>query len=400
VVARSPPGSPREGRAFAAKKAGKKPGQASYYSPLAQRVSEENAERREQAKTYQRRTAGYPSEFEMVTDTPLEDLMRIGLWHVLEPVENGVVRADAYVRGIHELFESERAEMADIYSADEEVLVGIWQLFMERITEERQEVPEILRAYCDEWRARLEGNDPQGRVHEVIARGELRKVVSYWWRYNVLLLELEKARMVEAIVQEVEDSGPPTTEEYAEWIRTAQSEMSPQAFARYVGRERKAPQQEEEEAGRDEDSMASNNSLKAKLQKAGKAVSAKGARSSVERTKKESAGGMGHEIVRSSAPFFKFSAELLKDPDLVRHLKEELDTKSKAWLDSITGTMSTARLPLIRAIRPYLFLENTKSIDKKPERIDYVGPKRDVFDAERAYRALDDFMKTNHWSAW
>jgi hypothetical protein len=64
------------------------------------------------------------------------------------------------------------------------------------------------------------------------------------------------------------------------------------------------------------------------------------------------------------------------------------------------GTMSTARLPLIRAIRPYLLLDATKSIDKKPERIDYVGPKRDVFDAERAYRALDDFMKTNHWSAW
>jgi hypothetical protein len=51
-------------------------------------------------------------------------------------------------------------------------------------------------------------------------------------------------------------------------------------------------------------------------------------------------------------------------------------------------TMSTARLPLIRAIRPYLFLDATKSIDKKPERIDYVGPKRDVFDAERAYRLL------------
>jgi hypothetical protein len=51
--------------------------------------------------------------------------------------------------------------------------------------------------------------------------------------------------------------------------------MRPRAFARYVGRERKAPHQEEEEAGRDEDSMASNNSLKAKLQKAGKAVNAK-----------------------------------------------------------------------------------------------------------------------------
>jgi hypothetical protein len=51
--------------------------------------------------------------------------------------------------------------------------------------------------------------------------------------------------MVEAIVQEVEDAGPPTTEECAEWIRTAQIEMSPQAFARYVGREMKA--------GRDED---------------------------------------------------------------------------------------------------------------------------------------------------
>jgi hypothetical protein len=165
----SPPGSPQEGIAFAAKKAGKTPGQASYYSPLAQRVSEENADRREQAKTYQRRTAGYPSEFEMVTDTPLEDLKRIGLWHVLEPVENGVVGADAYVRGIHDLFESERAKMVDIYSADEEVLVVIWQLLMEQITEERLEVPEILRAYCDEWRARLKGNDPQGRVHKVIA---------------------------------------------------------------------------------------------------------------------------------------------------------------------------------------------------------------------------------------
>jgi hypothetical protein len=140
-------------------------------------LSEENALRRDQAKTYQRRTAGYPSEFEMVTDTPLEDLKRIGLWHVLEPVENGVVGADAYVRGIHELFESERAELADIYSADEEVLVGIWQLLMEQITEERLEVPEILRAYCDEWRARLEGNDPHGRVQQVIAGGELRKVV-------------------------------------------------------------------------------------------------------------------------------------------------------------------------------------------------------------------------------
>jgi hypothetical protein len=75
---------------------------------------------------------------------------------------------------------------------------------------------------------------------------------------------------------------------------------------------------------------------------------------------------------------------------LVRRLKEELDTKSKAWLESITGMMSTARLPLIRAIRPYLFLDATKIIDKKPERIDYVGPKRDVFNAERAYRALLD----------
>jgi hypothetical protein len=81
--------------------------------------------------------------------------------------------------------------------------------------------------------------------------------------------------MLENIVQEVEDSGPPTTVEYAEWIRTAQNEMRPRAFARYVGRERKAPHQEEEEAGRDEDSMASNNSLKAKLQKAGKAMNAK-----------------------------------------------------------------------------------------------------------------------------
>ena len=142
----SPPGSPREGTASSTKRAVKTPGQASYYSPLAQRVIEENKERKDQEKTHRRRMAGYPPEFELVTYTPLEELKRTGLWHILEPVEDHTTGASEYVQGVHSLFEEERAEMVDIFSAEEEVLLGFWQFLMEQIADERLEVPEILRA--------------------------------------------------------------------------------------------------------------------------------------------------------------------------------------------------------------------------------------------------------------